>query len=222
MKRSRILASALVAMVGVALATHLWAFPEAARQTKAACVTCHTNVAGGAGLSAAGTAFKADGKAPAASTAKAAEYVGAGKCKMCHAKQHKAWLDTPHARAWAGLVNADPKKNSEMAAALKIEIHESAAKTDDCVRCHVTGFKLAGGFPQADTTKAAAVANVTCEACHGPGSLHVTAPMAEKKKTIAKAGEAMCLQCHTPAITPNFTFAEFSKRGVHAVPAATK
>jgi hypothetical protein len=216
------LTRALVAVLGVAVATQLWAFPEAARQTKSACVTCHTNPAGGAGLSTAGTAFKADGKAPAASTAKAAEYVGAAKCKTCHMKQHKAWLETPHARAWAGMVNADPKKNAEMATALKVEIKESAAKTDGCVSCHVTGFHLAGGYPQADTTRAAALVNVTCEACHGPGSLHLTAPMAEKKKFIAKAGEAMCKQCHTAVTTPTFTFAEFSKRGVHAVPATAK
>jgi hypothetical protein len=208
----------LGAVIGVAVATQLWAFPETARRTKAACVTCHTNPAGGAGLNTAGTAFKADHNVLAASTAKAAEYVGGNKCKMCHAKQHKAWLETPHARAWAGLVHGDPKKSAEIAAALKVEIKESPAKTDGCVTCHVTGFQLAGGFPQADTTKA--VANVTCEGCHGPGSLHVAAPMAQKKASIAKPGEAMCKQCHTSVTSPNFTFAEFAKRGVHATAAA--
>jgi len=180
----------------VAVATQLWAYPDVARQTKTSCITCHANVAGGAGLSAAGTAFKADGKAPAASTAKAAEYVGVNKCKMCHMKQHKAWAETPHAKAWAGLKNADAKKAAEMAAAFKVELKGAPTATDDCVSCHVTGFQL--------------------------GSLHVTAPMAEKKKFIAKATEKMCKQCHVPAASPDFVFADYAKRGVHAVAAAAK
>lgn len=219
MKRSTIQTGVLLVALGVAVGTQLWAFPETARQTKAACVTCHTNPAGGAGLSAAGTAFKADGKTPAG-TAKAAEYVGEAKCKMCHMKQHKAWGTTKHAKAWDGLVKGDPKKIADMAAALKVEIKGSADKTDGCVGCHVTGFQLAGGHPQADPAKAAAVSNVTCESCHGPGSLHVTAPMAKKKEFIAKATENMCKQCHTATTSPNFVFADYVKRGVHQVAAA--
>lgn len=218
MNLSKILTTILVGALGVAVVTQLWAYPEVARQTKASCGTCHANVAGGPALSAAGTAFKADGKAPAAA-AKAAEYVGANKCKMCHIKQHKAWAETPHAKAWVALKNATPEKTAEMAAAFKVEIKGSATATDGCVSCHVTGFQLAGGYPQADTTKV--VTNVTCESCHGPGSLHVSAPMAKKKEFINKAVTAnMCKQCHTPAASPDFVFAEYVKRGVHAVAAA--
>lgn len=220
MNRSKILTRIVIVALGAVVATQLWAYPEAARQTKTSCVTCHSNVAGGAGLNQAGTAFKADGTAPAASAAKAATYVGADKCKMCHTKQHKAWAETAHSRAWAGLKNTDPKKAEEMAAAFKVELKGHPAQTDGCVSCHVTGFQLAGGFPLADTTRAAQLVNVTCESCHGPGSLHVSAPMAEKKKFIAKASENMCKQCHTPVTSPKFVFAEYAKRGVHAVPAA--
>jgi len=215
--RSARLARLLAIALGIAVATQLWAYPEAARQTKASCVTCHSNVAGGAVLSEAGKAFKADSKAPAAAAAKAAEYVGVNKCKMCHIKQHKAWAATPHAKAWAGLQNPDAKKAADMAAALKIEMKGAASATDDCVKCHVTGFHLAGGYPQADSTKAANVANVTCEACHGPGSLHVSAAMAEKKKFINRAVTGnMCMQCHTSVTTPKFDFAVMSKK-VHPV-----
>jgi hypothetical protein len=204
--------------LGIAVATQLWAYPEVARQTKAACATCHVNAAGGVDLSDAGKAFKADGKTPAAGTAKAADYVGANKCRMCHMKQHKAWGGTSHAKAWAGLHNADSTKAAAMAAALKVEIKGTPATTDECVRCHVTGFQLATGYPQADSTKAANLANVTCEACHGPGSLHVTAAAADKKKFISRSVTAnMCVQCHTAATSPNFKFAEYAVRGVHTV-----
>jgi Cytochrome c554 and c-prime len=216
-KRSSMAALLVMIALGVAVATQLWAYPQFARQTKASCVTCHANVAGGAELNAAGTAFKADGKAPAASTAKAAEYVGNAKCKMCHMKQFKAWSTTQHASAWATLTNPDAKKAADVAAALKIEVKGSPSTNDACVTCHVTGFQLPGGFPQADSTKAAAVVNVTCENCHGPGSLHAAAPMAEKKKLINHAVTAnMCMQCHTPVTSPKFDFTTMSKK-VHPV-----
>jgi hypothetical protein len=205
-------------VLGVAMATQLWAFPEVARQTKAACATCHANPAGGAVLSAAGTAYNVDGKAPAAVAVKPAEYVGTNKCKMCHIKQHKAWAETRHAKAWMGLVQADSNVAAERAAAMKVEMTGVPTATDGCVSCHVTGFHLAGGYPQADSTKTANVANVTCEACHGPGSLHVSAAMADKKKFINKAVTAkMCMQCHTATASPNFKFEEYVKRGVHTV-----
>jgi hypothetical protein len=86
----------------------------------------------------------------------------------------------------------------------------------------VTGYQLAGGYPAADSVKSAALSGVTCENCHGPGSLHVAAPAAEKKKfTNKSASAAMCMQCHTPVATPGFKYEEFVKRGVHVVPAAT-
>ena len=222
MRRKSLVLGVLVAGLGVTLAFHAWAFPEVARQTKLACATCHANPAGGADLTDAGKAYKADAtKVPAAGTAKAADYIGTAKCKMCHMKQHKAWLETKHASALVNLQKADPKVTAEMSAKFKIELKGTAAQTDGCVGCHVTGFHLTGGYPAADSAKTAAVSNVACEACHGPGSLHAAAPTAEKKKFIAKAvGAAMCMQCHTPALSPNFKYEEYVKRGVHVVPAA--
>jgi hypothetical protein len=219
--RSKQLASGLLLIaLGTVVASQLGAYPQVASKTKAACVACHVNPAGDAALNDAGKAFKADGTVPAASTAKAAEYVGANKCRTCHIKQHKAWAETPHARAWATLVKPDAEKTAAVAAALKMEITGSPDKTDGCVSCHVTGFQLKRGYPQADSTKAANLVNVTCEACHGPGSLHVSAPMAEKKKVIYGAVTAnMCTQCHTPAASPDFKFDEYAARGVHAVAA---
>lgn len=221
MRRKSLVLGVLAAGVGVTLALHAWAFPEVARQTKLACAACHANPAGGVDLTDAGKVYKADMKPPSAAVAKAAEYVGVNKCKMCHLKQYKAWQETRHASALVNLRKADAKATADMAARLKVELKGPAAQNDACVGCHVTAFHLAGGFPAADSTKTAGVSNVTCEACHGPGSLHASAPAAEKKKFIAKAvGAAMCMQCHTPAMSPNFKYEEYVKRGVHVVPAA--
>lgn len=65
------------------------------------------------------------------------------------------------------------------------------AKTQ-CVGCHVTGY---------DTTKATwAEEGVTCEACHGPGSAHMTDPtkIVNPKKLTGDDKQAMvCGQCHS-------------------------
>jgi cytochrome c554/c'-like protein len=219
MRRKSLVLGILVAGIGLSLALHAWAFPEAARQTKLACATCHVIPAGGADLTDAGKAYKADmTKVPAAGAAKAAEYVGINKCKMCHIKQYKAWQGTPHSMALANLAKADEKTAAEVAAKLKVELKGSPVQTEGCVTCHVTGMKLAGGYPAADSAKTAAVSNVTCEACHGPGSLHVAAAMADKKKFINKAvGANLCMQCHTSVMSPAFKFDEFKLR-VHPVP----
>lgn len=218
MNWSKRVASGLMVALGIAVATQLWAFPEFARKTKSACATCHANPAGGAVLTAVGTDYKDDGKDPAIQAAKSADYVGINKCKMCHMKQYKAWGETPHAKAWAGLVKADSAKAAEVSAAMKVELTGAPSATDGCIQCHVTGFHLAGGYPQADSAKTASLTNVTCEACHGPGSLHVAAAMADKKKFINRAVTAnLCVQCHTPVMSPTFKFEEFAKRGVHAV-----
>ena len=222
MRRKSLVLGMLVTSIGLSLAVHAWAFPQFARQTKLACATCHSNPAGGADLKPAGAAYKADmTKVPAADAAKAAEYVGINKCKMCHLKQYKAWQETRHSGALVNLQKADAKAAADMAAKLKVELKGAAAQTDGCVGCHVTGFHLAGGYPAADSAKTAAVSNVTCEACHGPGSLHAAAPMAEKKKFSNKAVTAnLCMQCHTSVTSPAFKFDEYVKRGVHMVSAA--
>lgn len=210
---------AVLAVLLVLVVPSAWTYPEMARKTKAPCSSCHADAWGGAALTAAGKAYKAEGKAPAAG-AQSPEYVGSAKCKMCHMKEYKAWAETPHAKALANLEKADAKVVAEMATKLKVEVKGSAAKTDGCVTCHVTGYQLAGGYPAADAAKSAPVAGVTCESCHGPGAAHVKAAKAEKKTTIVAApGEGSCKGCHTPALSPKFDFAKL-KGTVHPVPAA--
>jgi mono/diheme cytochrome c family protein len=207
------------ALLAVALVSNALAFPHYALQAKAACAACHVNPAGGADLTAAGTAYKAEKKAPAAA-AKASDFLGVNKCKMCHFKQYNAWKETKHASALANLRTADSKACEAMAAKLKVELKGSPAENENCVGCHVTGFHLTGGYPAADSTKTAAVSGVTCEACHGPGSQHTGAPAADKKKFINRAVSAkLCTQCHTPETSPDFKFDEM-KLKVHPIAAA--
>ncbi len=210
--------------VGAMWATHASAFPDVARDTKAACAACHVSPAGGTTLSDAGTAWKTDKKAPDTSIA-GAEYVGSTKCKMCHMTEYKSWATTKHASAMQSLLSSADTTTARMAAALKAEVKGKAADDPACIKCHVTGYQLTGGYPAADSTKNAALAMVSCESCHGPGSLHTKAPKEQKASMIhGKPTAAMCTQCHTPEMSPKFNFDEYAKLGLHdkkaAAPAA--
>ena len=114
--------------------------------------------------------------APAAPAA--ATYVGAAKCNMCHAKQHATWMLMKHSKAIEALSAEEQKK-------------------PECVKCHVTGYGEPGGFVSMEATPD--LANVQCEACHGAGSNHLKAPMAEKKKMINGKGRD-CRDCHSPHV----------------------
>jgi len=79
------------------------------------------------------------------------DYVGSAACQSCHANEHKLWAASPHAHALATLAKSGDQKKA------------------DCQRCHTTGFGEPSGFPHGG----AALENVGCESCHGPGKRHV-------------------------------------------------
>jgi len=207
--------------VMLSLAGAAWAFPEVARTTKMSCATCHANVAGGAALTDAGKAFKADKtKVPAASV-EGAEYVGNGKCKSCHLKEYKSWQTLDHAKAMETLKSGDAAKLADMATKAGVKLDGPASDNAACIGCHSVGYLLAGGYPAADSTKNANLSAVGCEDCHGPGSKHVAAEKTVKKDFIyGKPSEAMCKQCHTATMSPKFDFATYKTKGVHELKTA--
>ena len=206
-------------MVAILLvATTAWAFPQYARSTKMSCATCHSNVAGGADLTDAGKAYKADNtKVPAASVA-GAEYVGNNKCKMCHINEYKSWQTLDHAKAMETLKSGDKAKIDEMAGKLSVKLSGSAAENESCIGCHSVGYQLGGYLATPDSTKNAGLAAVGCESCHGPGSKHVAADKAAKKSLInGKPSEAMCKNCHNATMSPKFDLATYKAKGMHAL-----
>lgn len=116
-----------------------------------------------------------------------ASFVGGQACAGCHAAADAFWKSTAHAHAYATL--------------------EKAAKQYDlsCVGCHVTGWEKPGGA--CDVAQVAGRTNVTCESCHGPGSLHVAAPT--KARLPAQVGENTCRGCHTPENSTAFDYATY-------------
>ena len=136
-----------------------------------------------------------------------AKYIGAAKCKMCHNKaekgeQYNKWLASPHAKAM------DALKGDE-------------AKNPKCLKCHSTASCVDQGLVATITV----AEGVSCESCHGPGSLYkVATTMKDQKLAMSKGmilpDEKVCKKCHNEE-SPNykgFNFKEYSAKIAHDDP----
>jgi len=121
-------------------------------------------------------------------------YLGAEFCQRCHKAEYDQWKTTKHSMAWQTLVDA--KKDASA----------------DCIGCHVTGYKQAGGFQTGED--ASRLANVQCENCHGMGTLHDAYPVQAHRITAAT-----CQRCHTQNNSPTFDFAIYQPHILHHPPA---
>lgn len=150
--------------------------------------------------------------------AAAHDYVGAEKCKMCHKGELKGkvweiWEASAHAKAYQTLVAKG----------------DSSEKKAECVSCHTTGFGQPTGFSLADTTVNMALANVGCEACHGPGADYRSMAVMKDKEKAKAAGlimptEEACKTCHnekSPTFK-GFEYAKFYEKIAHQVPKKTE
>ena len=101
-------------------------------------------------------------------------FIGALSCQGCHPAEFNQWASTPHAMAWATLVSADRAMDRE------------------CFSCHATGVGDPGG-PTAPND-VGDLANVQCEACHGPGRSHAAGPA--KGQMLPAPPAHLCTKCH--------------------------
>lgn len=131
--------------------------------------------------------------APApATTIQQPEFVGIGRCRMCHVKEYDIWSKSAHAGAFEALKPEEQKK-------------------PECLPCHTTGF----GGPAAPRAE---LKSVQCEACHGAGSHYAVADIMnqsvfkkDRDRAHARAteagliipDEAACRSCHNEK-SPNF------------------
>lgn len=142
-------------------------------------------------------------------------YLGMKKCKMCHKAQFESWAKTPHAASLKNLAAAKPEDVKKMADALGVKVEGKADQVPACLSCHVTGYGMEGGYT-AEKGKEEMSDAVSCEECHGPGSLHMKAKKEDKPKTInGHPGEAKCVTCHTKEMSPKFNFETYAAKGVH-------
>ncbi len=113
-------------------------------------------------------------------------FVTAGGCQSCHDREYQIWQGSGHAHAFATLQRV--KRENEA----------------DCISCHVTGYKQAGGFANIYSTPR--LKDVQCEACHTQGSFHSTNPVLPYGKVSMPAG---CVTCHTQENSPDFKLLEY-------------
>ncbi len=131
------------------------------------------------------------------------EYLGVQKCKMCHKKIHGAWLETKHAVAMETL-------------------GDTSATDEACLACHVTGYGKTGGY--VDTEATPGLVGVTCESCHGPGSLYWKVPIMKDHERAVENGlveqdSSVCISCHneeSPTFK-GFNYEEAKEAGVHKI-----
>ena len=112
-------------------------------------------------------------------------YASEQTCLMCHPSKHEIWHKSRHSHAYATLNKV------------------SKAFDPECLECHVTGYKRAGGFvSEVDTPE---LKNVQCEVCHGPMLIHSKNPQAGFGNNAREA----CKHCHVKNHSPNFNFSKY-------------
>jgi hypothetical protein len=148
------------------------------------------------------------------------KYIGAPKCKMCHMKpakgeQYNVWLKGPHANAMKTLANEESKK-------IATEKGIADPTTDAaCIKCHSTvghiDAKLIAGIKMDE--------GVSCESCHGPGSMYKGASIMKNREMAMQKGlilptEEVCKTCHNEESPTykGFNYAEMAAKIAHPDP----
>lgn len=114
-------------------------------------------------------------------------YAGSSTCKSCHTPAHEIWESSAHAHAMETLARVGYDYSPE------------------CVVCHVVAYGAGDGYHAPDDTPD--LAGVGCEACHGRGGQHVSSK-GQDQSSLVRGDESVCLRCHTPRRSHNFSFVE--------------
>lgn len=167
-------------------------------------------------------------RSPASADEPKPAYVGADSCKKCHFKQHASWKKTGMAKTFESL---KPDVAAEKKTAGGLDPKADYTKDPKCLKCHATAFGKESGYPTppadgaacppGDAERAKLNEGVTCEACHGPGSLygpykkdHPDFKLADIEKLGAVVPKAdVCMACHVkecPTMPKDYAF-DFEK-----------
>jgi hypothetical protein len=151
-----------------------------------------------------------------------AKYTGATTCKMCHnspakGEQWNKWNESAHSKALASL-----SSTAALEYAKKNGIADPA-KEAKCLKCHSTASTVDAGIVgglKADE-------GVSCESCHGPGSLYKAMNVMKdtamaKTKGLVVPNKETCLKCHIEEGNPfykPFDYDTFWAKIAHKNPA---
>jgi len=112
------------------------------------------------------------------------------ECMQCHRTQFDAWLTQGHARAVATLVAKDKA-------------------IPECLMCHSQVYRQEQRVPSAEDIDD----GVGCLICHSPVVGHTGEERPFGVRRVA--GQAQCIQCHTPDRDPDFDYAGALERIRH-------
>lgn len=115
------------------------------------------------------------------------KFLGSQVCSRCHADAFAAWKKSPHATSLTSL---------------ETKAMEGSA---DCLKCHVTGYNQASGYPASP----AEMGTVSCEQCHGFGTLH------GEKRFVARPAAESCKVCHDSKNSPHFEYKKYWSQIAH-------
>lgn len=151
-------------------------------------------------------------------------YIGAEGCAMCHktekqGSQLSIWQNSKHAKAYETL-----KTEKANQIAKDKGFTTPAVETEDCLKCHATGYNL----DKAMLGKKFKIEDgVQCETCHGPGSAYKDMKIMKDRALAIQNGlvyheekEKFCISCHN-AESPTYTgfeFEEYWNQIKHLVP----
>lgn len=151
------------------------------------------------------------------------KYIGVEKCaKICHKGKKKGsqleiWQSKKHSKAYADLATDQAKNIAE-----KLGIKGDSQKSEKCLSCHTTGYGLDKSY---FTDNFKIEEGITCEACHGPGSVYKRLSiMKDNEKFLANGGiipdEKVCIKCHNEKnpTYKEFKFDEMVKKIAHPAP----
>ena len=148
------------------------------------------------------------------------KYVGAAKCKPCHNKaetgdQYGKWSADPHSKALNSL-----KSQASLDYAKKNGIADPS-KEAKCLKCHSTFDAVAENL----RAGILATEGVSCESCHGPGSVYKSPALMRNKVQAMKNGliepnEALCVKCHNKEnpFHKEFNYTAFAAKVAHPNP----
>lgn len=120
-----------------------------------------------------------------------------------------------------------PGVAAEAKRAHNVDPNKDYTKDQNCLPCHVTGYRERGGFVSLKTTPR--LAGVQCEVCHGAGGGYLKPNLMSlknkeyKRSDLVAAGlvapsPEVCKTCHnqkSPFYKP-FDYEEHLKKGIHA------
>jgi hypothetical protein len=146
-------------------------------------------------------------------------YVGAQKCKICHrsekrGKQSILWENSRHSKSYEVLFS-----DSALEEAKKQKLERPPSESPECLKCHAPLFEKETELK---------VEGVTCEICHGPGSVYKKISIMKNKDeaiknglTLYKSSENIKSKCTTCHQSETFDFDSYWEKIKHTIPGKT-